>query len=123
MRESRLNVDHVLDKRSGDPGSGDEPRAERIPAELAPGSVLRRGELDAAAVDSVKGVPSAGVVDGGWTASELAPVHYHADICGAAFICEGQRVGEDAEEQRDEDTEGEVVERLKGYYLSRVINK
>jgi len=98
VRESRLGVDHLLDKRSGEPGGGDEPRAERIPAELAPGSVPRRGELDTAAVDSVKGVPTAGVVDGGGTASELAPVHYHADACGAAFVLEGQRVGEDAEE-------------------------
>jgi hypothetical protein len=32
--------DHVLDKRGGNPRSGDEPRAERIPAELAPGSVF-----------------------------------------------------------------------------------
>ena len=116
-------MDNVLDKRSSDPGSGDEPRAERIPAELAPGSVPRRRELNATAVDSVKGVPTAGVVDGGGTASELAPVHYHADVCGAAFIREGERVGEGVEEQRDDYTEGEVVECLKGYYLPMMIIK
>ena len=53
-----------------------------------------------------------GAADGGGTASELAPVHDHANVCGAAFVRERHGVGEDAEERGDEDAEGEVVECL-----------
>jgi len=84
----RPDVDDVLNKCSGNPRSGDEPRAERIPAELAPGSVSRTGELDTAAVDCVEGVPTVRATDGRWTARELAPVHNHADVCRTAFVCE-----------------------------------
>ena len=112
MVETALGGDRVLDKGSRHPCSGDEPPAERIPAELAPGNVSRCGELSTAAVDGVKGVPAMGTAGGSGTASEFAPIHDHADVCGAAFVREGHGVGEDAEERRDEDAEGEVVERL-----------
>ena len=112
-----MEEDDILDKRSGEPRSGDEPPAEGIPAELAPGGVPRRGDLFAAAVDGIEGVPAAGAADRGRAAGELAPVHEHADACGAALVCERRGVGEDAEEGGDEDAEGEVVERLEGDYL------
>ena len=65
-----------------------EPCAEWIPAELVSGSVPSHGELDTATVDCAEGITTMGVTDGGWMACELVPVHDHADICKAAFVCE-----------------------------------
>ena len=62
-----------------------------------------------------------GATSGGRTASELAPVHDHADVCGTALICERRGVGEGVEKRGDEDGEDEVVECLEGYYLERII--
>jgi hypothetical protein len=99
----------ALDKRSGNPRHGDEPRAEGIPAEMAPGDVIRRVEL-VAAVGGVEGV-------GDGSAGELAPVHDHDDARGAAFVSELGGVGEGVEEGGDEDAEGEVVECLQSHHL------
>ena len=68
--------------------SGNEPRAEQIPTELAPGSVSSCGELGTATVDYVEGVPTVGAIDGGWTACEVMPIHDRANVCGATFACE-----------------------------------